>query len=374
MSNFIPRFERMEEEAKLKGLFKFDLLRIEKFSAFNQPREIEISFQMNHFPSSLFFPRSYSPEFNLNPVEKDTQAVFEELNLAKQQLKDTETEYHQLYQTVHSDSNYWINYTKDLFETFSLQSNEQEKLKERVATLITELADIDYRLTDVKKYLEPSTIQQLNEDCSTYQSIINLERSQIKSIRKKTEDKQKQLFHLLTTPSWKDTTTTLSEHQVLTRVKSHLETLISNLTIDPSDMSETVSIETVRPDLLSLIQHRNQLEGKCTAAQIERTQTQIRKRVGFSSLLEELQRLDIALLTLGKDGINISDYRKKYLPEGPYSPMKRPKSSAEAQRKAPITTDLSSRQQQPIRSRSDIKRPIVKSAQAYGHISKIKRI
>ena len=65
--------------------------------------------------------------------------------------------------------------------------------------------------------------------------------------------------------------------------------------------------------------------------------------------------LDAALNALGVDGIDVDKHRRRCLPEGPLSPLKRPKSSNASVRgsKSDYLTGVSAG-----RSKSDIKRPI----------------
>jgi IS5 family transposase len=85
-------------------------------------------------------------------------------------------------------------------------------------------------------------------------------------------------------------------------------------------------------DLQDLLQRRMEAEQAYEDARYQRVCAQIKRRVTVAGLLDDLSKLDKALREAGGEGLDVDDLRKRHLPDGSLSPVKRPKTSSDITR------------------------------------------
>ncbi|OHS97154.1 hypothetical protein TRFO_36678 [Tritrichomonas foetus] len=335
-------------------------------------------------PPSFFF-RSNDDLNTTDNIQNEYTLAKEDLTRAKKQLEEANCEFSSVKDILDDRDGHAIEYAESLMGNNHGQlsknslNSEQANLRRKIAELTVEVESLDFQLADVKRYVQPDIVEQMEHDRTTYFNLIKNQKSKLAQIQKKTRDQQIRLFNILISQQWHDATKTATEHQIACRIKSILSSHIKTPDSPSSSKSPNhgsfskadslhqtfdgsnnqISIEKVSPEIKLLIQKKHQLEQECQEAQNRRICAQVRRRVSIASLLDELQRLDAALRTLDQEGLRVSELRRNYLPEGPFSPMKRPKSSAEAARSR---AELAPKQ--PGRSQSDIKR-LIRGGKSY---------
>ena len=301
-----------------------------------------------------FFRSDSSDSSGSSPPFDEGSFVIDDLLLAKQQLEETLAEYNSAESILRNCTSQATDYAESLISRKS-ESAEQASLKRQIAELVVEVEELSYALEDEKRYVDPDTLEQMENDIKEYNKEIQGQRRKLKAIQKKVQEETMRLLGMLTNDKWREAVSTLTEHQIATRIRNELTTNVKpSADAREKQKEEMVPVDSVKSELLPLLQKRRQLELECQETQNRRKAAQVRKRVNIANLLDELQRLDMALKTLGHEGIQLNELRRNYLPEGPYSPMKRPKSSGEASRgKYELTPKTTTG-----RSQSDLKRPI----------------
>ena len=306
-------------------------------------------------PSFSFFSRD--DEFKeTDQTQSDFASAQQDLARAKRDLETVRGEFTSV-QTLFNDREGRIADILASLDPNSSATPEHAQLLRRVAELTLDIEDTESRLCDARKYSDANAIARLEKEKKTYFSCIQNLDEEIGETEKRIRTRQLELFKILTSDAWHEVTATAAEHQITMRVKESLEQAAKSAAAEASlrDLKSRDEQCEVSPELQALLKARAQLSQQCQVAQQQRIRAQIRRRVTIACLLEDLQRLDAALNALGVDGIDVEKHRRRCLPEGPLSPLKRPKSSNASVRgsKSDYLTGVSAG-----RSKSDIKRPI----------------
>lgn len=304
-----------------------------------------------------FFNRDEDDDKEFEASQKDYSNARQELSRVKHDLEDAKSEYSNVISTF-NDRESFASSLSEQFGSNSNESAENTKIRHRIALLAIEIEDIEHKIQENKKKCISSKLDQLEKERTMYSTcIVNL-RKDDQQIKTAIRQKQVELFDILMSERWREAIETSAEHQIAYRIRQQLQnnelsefqqtnepTLQMQLVQQLSNLPDTAKLRELLQNQVDLIKQRNQ-------AQYKRFCAQIRRRVKIASMLDDLQRLDCALRSLGQEGLCISDLRRQYLPEGPLSPLKRPKSSTSTARgRTELSTNSSGR------SKSDIKRP-----------------
>ena len=285
-----------------------------------------------------------------------------DLKKAKEAMEKARKEF-EMVQKAYNDKEKRIVELAESLGGNSSSTAEHMRLRKGIAELTIELEDIEMKLNETQKNSSPGAILQLEQEKMTYFVCIQNLKQQIEETEKRIKQQQRELFEILVSDEWRDATAIATEHQITMRIKENMDrnvtTAFQEQNFDSKNQTPKKKIiETNKPDfqkLQSLLAKRALLKQEYQKAQHERCCAQIRRKVTLACMLDELQRLDATLKSLGDEGIDVEQYRKAYLPEGPLSPLKRPKSSdasIRGGRKEPTAGQGTGR------SKSDLNRPI----------------
>jgi hypothetical protein len=176
----------------------------------------------------------------------------------------------------------------------------------------------------------------------------------LKETQQSIMDAQFELFDILASESWRRGSDAAAESEIADRVHMHLQSQVKRaLEAQYSESPPAARPDQDLPAVQRLLHRRMEVEQQLHEAQFQRCCAQIRRRVTIATLLDDLTRLDASLRALGQEGFNLTELRKNYLPEGPLSPLKRPKSSGAGVRKVEQLTA-----RKVVRPNSDLKRPL----------------
>lgn len=302
-------------------------------------------------PNPSFF--SQDDEFSESDhVSGDLTSAQQDLAQAKRALEAARSEFASV-QDVFNDREARISELVASLSASSGSTPEHAQLLQRIAELTFDIEDTESRLTEARKYSNAASITQLEKEKANYFSCIANLNQKIRETEKRIRKQQFELFDIFVSEQWHETTAMAAEHQITMRVKENLERASRNAA------DEAKSTQPKRgdfsPQIQALLDKRAELTRQCHEAQQQRTAMQFRRRVTIACILEDLRRLNAALIALGEPGIDVERHRRQFLPEGPLSPLKRPKSSNASVRgsKSDYLTGVSTG-----RSKSDIKRPI----------------
>jgi hypothetical protein len=229
---------------------------------------------------------------------------------------------------------------------------EHAALRRRVALLTIELEDLQYQFSEAQHQCQSSTIAQLERKrAESFQKVSSLQ-SQLNETQQSIRDSQFELFDILASESWRRASDAAAEREIADRVHVHLQSQVKRA-LESLHNDNLPAARTDLPTIQRLLHRRMELEQQLHEAQFQRCCAQIRRRVTIATLLDDLGRLDTSLRALGQEGFILSELRKNYLPEGPLSPLKRPKSSGAGVRKGEQLTA-----RKVVRPNSDLKRPL----------------
>lgn len=314
------------------------------------------------YQQQSFFWRGDDEFKEVETIQNQHTQAKSELSRAKHELEAARAEYNNVLAVYENKEQHAVALAQSLGNESSTTS-ESANLRRRIAELTLDIEDLEHRIEDAKIHSLPSTIEQLDREKSQLFLSVEKLRSKYEETQQKILKQQIDLFSILVSQDWREAITTSAEHQIAFRIKQQLSNSVQcafekqnfpNFPVTQKKQTPTNSQKDTKEakDLQILLQKRSQLVQQCNEAAYKRNCAQIRRRVIIASMLDDLQRLDSALKSLGKEGLNIDQLKRSYLPEGPLSPLKRPKSSVLTARGrtelSPLTTG---------RSKSDIKRP-----------------
>lgn len=311
------------------------------------------------YRAQSFFWRGSDEFKETEHIQKTCATAKDDLTRVRQELEEARKEFFDVEKELNDKEKQAVTLAQSLGSSSSTTA-EHAKLRRQIAELTLEIEEIQKKLSDVKAHAQPSTILQLEKERMSYFVCVENLNLNIKQTQEQIREKQLELYELLASEKWRAATNTSIEHQITMRicenVKGSVKSAFEKQNFGDSKLQPTMK-KVVNPTdnqaLLELLQNRTELEYQCQQIEHQRCSAQIRRRVVAACLLEDLQRLDMALRSLGEEGIDIEGLRRRYLPEGPLSPMKRPRSSGSARGSR---TDLLAKKES--RSKSDIKRPI----------------
>ncbi|OHT15255.1 hypothetical protein TRFO_14297 [Tritrichomonas foetus] len=293
-------------------------------------------------------------------LQSEYFAAKNECKRAKKELDEARAEYEKVKAILDDKEGHAVALAESLGGNNAV-TTEHANLRKKIAELTVDIEDINHSILEAKSHASPSTVAAMDRERSSYFLTIENLQLKLEQMEKSTQNRQNKLFEIISSPEWHEAIQISCEHQIQFRINENLRLRIKNAFEQQNygDSSQQPPLKRVidnsnYPELHQLLQRRHQLQIQCQEMVQERTFAQIRRRVSIATMLDELAKLDDALVSLGEEGINLNELRRMYLPDGPLTPLKRPKSSATPSRSQSgcITPKCATG-----RSRSDIKRP-----------------
>jgi DNA repair exonuclease SbcCD ATPase subunit len=299
----------------------------------------------------IFFDREDDDIKEPDHVQDKLAAARRNLSRAKRELESAQKELTQVQQLLDDTDSQAAALADSLSRGIS-STPDHAAVRHRVARLTIELEDLQYQISDAQHHCQPPTIAQLERKRADVDQRIESLRSQLSETQQAIRDSQFELFGIFASENWRQASDAAADREIADRVHVHLQSQVKRA-LEAETTPAPSEAQRELPVVQRLLHRKMELEQPLHEAQFQRCCAQIRRRVTIATLLDDLTRLDTSLRALGQEGFSLSDLRKKYLPEGPLSPLKRPKSSGAGVRKGEQLTV-----RKVVRPNSDLKRPL----------------
>jgi chromosome segregation ATPase len=326
---------------------------------------------MTHPRTALLFPRGTckTPAFFWRGGDefKEREHLQDELTVAKrdltrvkQQLEKARKEFEQVQQLL-NDRDGQASTLADSLTRGQSSTAEHSLLRRRVAELTIEIENIQNRISEARQHSQPRAIGRLEQERADLFWQIESREHQIWETRERIRSAQFEYFGKLSSEGWRKASDAAREYQIADRIQEQLKAFVKKAFEeqnfgDSSAQPPLRAVVEANRDLqpLQMLLHRRMaLEVQLDDAKFQRCCAQIRRRVTIATLLDDIARLDSALRALGEDGFDLMELQKAHLPEGPLTPLKRPRNTL-----APVKPrgDVTARSSE--RPNSEVTRPV----------------
>jgi hypothetical protein len=289
-------------------------------------------FPRGTYKATPFFFRGDDEFKEREHLQSESTMLQSNLLIAKKSLESTRQEFYEVQFAFNEKEGQTVKIATSLPQGPYL-TTEHARLRRRVLDLIADLEEVQRRIEEARQRAQLTTIGQLERERTEY--FLNIESlgSDMREVQHQIENSHLDMFQLLSGDSWREASAAAIEHQIADRIHDTLKGQVKRAFEDqnygdrqPPPMKAVV--DAASPDftaLQDLLQRRMEAEQACEHARFQRTCAQIRRRVTVAAMLDGLSRLDEALRDAGDQGVDIEDLRKRHLPEGALSPVKRPR-------------------------------------------------
>ena len=324
------------------------------------------TFFMTALGASLVFFFRGGDEFNESERLKNELSTAQfDLKRAKRELEDAQREYDKVKAILDDREGHAVALAESLGGT-SFVTSEHAQLRRKIAKLTVDIEDISRSIDEARTHASIGTVSAMDRERATY--FLNIENLHVK-IKKTQSSRQKQqvkLFRIIASDEWREASIKRCENQIQMRINEQLRKHVKHAfeqqnygdNIQNTQIHKFVDNNSISsPEIQQLLQQRFLLNMQCQELTFQRTFSQIKRRVSIAAILDDLEKVGQILEAVGEEGINIEDLRKKYLPDGPLTPIKRASSGTTSQNRSKASSRAVSPRNAKGRSKSDIKRP-----------------
>lgn len=306
------------------------------------------------YQTPSFFFRG-GDEFKENErLQSEYIAAKNDLKRAKKELSDAKIEYNKVKNIFDDKEGRAVALAESLGGE-NVITTENAQYRKQIAELAVEINDLRRQLNEIQSHSSIATINSIEYERSSYFLTIENLQVQLNDMENNTKTCQNRLFKLYSSPEWRKRSITYSNYEIEYRYneflkknsKSSFEQQNFGDSEDRTPMKKNfdtfLAAESIKhPELVqklqSLMSQRTALDMKYQSVVRERYLSQIKRKVQIAAFLDDIEKLDWALIELGEEAIGIDDLRRSYLPDGPFSQIGSPSISSRRSPKRPLTS------------------------------------